>query len=126
MTSFQLQKKYIAQENDHYVVAKAEILNEYGRYIPEFEGNLLTFVKKIPPVMSWREFCEFDINFNNEIVCLLSNWDGVFWDVYTEKNSILKTLTTQHINDKNLEIYHIDSKIDYPNPLRPKNKLKPI
>ncbi len=119
-------KKYIVQENTYYVVARAEILNECGRNIPEFEGNLLTFVNEIPPVMSWKEFSELTTVSHPKYVCSLFNWDGVYWDIYTEHAHILEKFLLQHSNDIHLEIYHVDSKIDFPHPARSRDKLNPI
>ncbi len=94
--------------------------------MPEFEGNLLTFVNEIPHVLSCKEFSELTTVSHHKSVCSLFNSDRVYWDIYTEHAYILEKILLQHSNDIHLKIYHVDSKIDFPHPARSRDKLKPI
>lgn len=117
---------YIVQDHDSFIIARASILESCGRNIPEFEGNLIVIVEDNPfPYQEvWNDHLKFEQKRPESIHCFLSNWDGLYWDIYTKEKSILDTLISQHANDDSLEIYHVDSNLDYPEPRRTKEKLE--
>lgn len=116
-------KPYIIQDNEFYYVFSAKILNICGKSIDEFEGNLLTVIKNEPKKRDWEKFSTQETNHDENIDCFLSNWDGIYWEIFSSNEGHFKCLLEEHKNDKNLEIYYVDSEIDYPEPKRCKDKL---
>jgi len=47
---------------------------------------------------------------------LLHDWDGVYWECYSNDIKIIAGLVDAHKGDKHLNIYQVDHMHDYPNP----------
>ena len=116
--------KFIIEESDTYYVLNPKILTLIGYLMPEFEGNRLVFAINKPLQMNWTEYCNYEDKNLDNIEVILSNWDGVFWDIYSKNENLLDILIARHRDEMSLEIYEVDYNEDYPEPKRKKEELQ--
>lgn len=90
----------------------------------ESEGNVILVLNSAPPVMSLESFESFEDNNLNKIQIIFHNWDGVFWEVYSKIAGIIDKIAKVHRSDENLEMYHVEYELDYPEPIRGRDELE--
>jgi hypothetical protein len=126
------QEAHLYNRLDSYVIERyygrarrlmaCAVFGEFGRYVYEFEGT---------------GFCVFEpgtsieqaVSIDNEIwgqaspqslpqgvVCLLQNWDGVFWQIFSSSPDYLKVLQAAHGGSQVLSPYWVELAQDFPSP----------
>jgi len=101
---------------------KCTVFREFGKYVYEFEGAGLCVLE--PSVTLERALrIENEVwgqsslkNLPQGVICLVQNWDGVFWQIFSNDQSYLKILQAAHGKSEALPAYWVDLSEDFPNP----------
>lgn len=99
------------------------IFEKFGKYVYEFEGGGFCLLREgtsleraleIEAQIWWPK--EKLTELPEEVVCLIQNWDGVFWQIFTKEDAYLEKLCAVHCNFDALPAYWVELSKDYPNP----------
>ncbi len=115
--------QYLIQDRGHCCVVRAEMLIDCGPLIPEFEGNELVFFQSVPSAISQREYsCASPFRWD-DVTCVISNWDGIYWQLFSADGDYFEHLLMAHGADPNLDMRWVDADLDYPEPARGRENL---
>ncbi|MBN9693894.1 MAG: hypothetical protein J0M24_26935 [Verrucomicrobia bacterium] len=98
------------------------VLTEFGKYVYEFEGAGFCMLEpgvtieqaarignEVWSRMSLRELPE-------GVICLIQNWDGVFWQIFSTDLRYLEILQAAHGGSELVPAYWVELSEDFPNP----------
>ena len=98
------------------------VFSDFGKYVYEFEGvgfcvlepgvtleQALRIEKEVWGQGSLKELPE-------GVICLLQNWDGVYWQIFSTDLGYLQILQAAHGGSEVLPAYWVELSEDFPNP----------
>jgi hypothetical protein len=98
------------------------VFRDLGKYVYEFEGAgfcllepgvTLEHALRIEKAVWGQVLLE---ELPQGVICLLQNWDGVFWQIFSTDPGYLKTLHAAHGGSVALPAYWVELSEDFPNP----------
>jgi len=103
-------------------LVKSSIFQKFGKYVYEFEGGGFCLLREGTPLdraleidhQIWAPERLEDLP--EEVICLIQNWDGVFWQIFTKEVTYLQKLCAVHGNSEALPAYWVELSKDFPNP----------
>jgi hypothetical protein len=106
-----------------HVVLRASVLDRVGPNVNESEGSELLIFNKPPPAsMTWQQYRDLTGPVTgpniwpDDLHCLAHNWDGIYWEIFSEAPEEYQRLLTAHSQVAALKAYWVDFQHDYPNP----------
>ena len=103
-------------------LVKCSAFREFGRCVYEFEGagfcvlesgvTLERALEIEADVWSRRSLKELP----QGVICIVQNWDGVFWQIFSTDPAHLQILQAAHADSDVLSAYWVDLSEDFPNP----------
>jgi hypothetical protein len=116
----------IRREKDHFgntlELMACSVFGEFGKYVYEFEGAgfcvlepgisiecALRIEKEVWGLRTLQELPQ-------GVICLLHNWDGVFWQIFSTDLKYLNILQAVHGGSKVVPAYWVELSEDFPNP----------
>ena len=116
----------IQRDEDQYgntrKLMSCSVFRDFGKYVYEFEGagfcvlepgvtleHALRIEKEVRGQVLLKELPQ-------GVICLLQNWDGVFWQIFSTDPGYLKTLQAAHGGSEVLPAYWVELSKDFPNP----------
>ena len=84
------------------------VLEFYGPRMPEFDGNILLVMPKLPDSLDHSWFNHYEAEYYDQIEAIISNYDGAFWEIYASDKTIEQMLINTHGSDERLELYRIN------------------
>jgi hypothetical protein len=98
------------------------VFKDFGKYFYEFEGagfcvlepgvtleHALRIEKEVWVGVSVKELPQ-------GVICLLQNWDGVFWQIFATDPGYLKILQAAHGGSEVIPAYWVELSGDFPSP----------
>jgi hypothetical protein len=121
-------ESYIHEErknsNEHIKskLVNSSVFRRFGRYVYEFEGagfcllRIGTTLEKAIEIERYVWSRESLDDLPSEAICLIQNWDGVFWQIFTKDPNLLQRLCDTHCNNASLPAYWVELSKDFPIP----------